>query len=102
MSSSKNESNINLPVEGLSLALQGVHHVHGSHSLAASVLGVGDRVTDHVLQKDLEDTTSLLVDQSTDTLYTTTTSKTADSGLGDTLDVITEHLSVTLGSSLLL
>ena len=35
-----------------------------------------------------------------DTLDTTTTRETADSGLGDTLDVVTQDLAVTLGSAL--
>jgi hypothetical protein len=99
------------------------------------VLSVGDRVTDDVLKlirasardrlegvrssthEDLEDTTGLLVDEAGDTLDTTTTGETADSGLGDTpenrqhesiattrllhsLDVVTQHLPVTLGATL--
>ena len=47
----------------------------------------------------LEDTTSLLVDQARDTLDTSTASQTADSRLGDTLDVVTKDLPVTLGTS---
>ncbi|EJK50400.1 hypothetical protein THAOC_30638, partial [Thalassiosira oceanica] len=38
-------------VEGLSLSLQGVDNVHGSDGLAAGVLGVGDGVTDDVLEE---------------------------------------------------
>ena len=34
------------------------------------------------------------------TLDTTTTSETTDGGLGDTLDVVTKNLSVTLGTAL--
>lgn len=34
------------------------------------------------------------------TLDTTTTSETSDSGLGDTLDVVSQNLSVTLGTTL--
>ena len=41
-------------VEGLALALECVDHVHGGDGLAASVLGVGHGVTDHVLQEHLE------------------------------------------------
>jgi hypothetical protein len=48
------------------------------------VLGVGDGVADDVLEEDLEDTASLLVDEAGDTLHATTTSETADSGFGDT------------------
>ena len=87
-------------VEGLSLTLEGVDDIHSGDSLTAGVLGVGDRVTDDVLKEDLEDTTGLFVDETGDTLDTTTTSETADSGLGDTLDVVTKDLAVTLGASL--
>jgi hypothetical protein len=87
-------------VKGLSLTLQGVDDIHGGDSLTAGVLSVGNRVTDDVLKEDLEDTTGLFVDETGDTLDTTTTSETADSGLGDTLDVIAKDLAVTLGTSL--
>ena len=87
-------------VQGAALALEGVDDVHGSDGLAASVLGVGHGVTHHVLQEDLEDTAGLLVDQTRDTLDTSTASKTADSGLGDTLDVVAKNLAVALSSTL--
>lgn len=48
-------------------------------SIPLSVLGVGDRVTDDVLEEDLQDTAGLLVDQARDTLDTATTRKTTDS-----------------------
>ena len=38
----------------------------------------------HVLEEDLENTTGLLVDETRDTLDTTSAGKTADSGFGDT------------------
>ena len=87
-------------VEGAALALEGVHHVHGGHGLPASVLSVGDRVADDVLQENLEDAAGLLVDESRDTLHTATASKAADRGLGDALDVIAEYLTVALGATL--
>ena len=87
-------------VEGLSLTLEGVDNVHGSDGLTTSVLGVGDRVTDDVLEEDLEHTTGLLVDETGDTLDTATTGETTDGGLGDALDVITKDLAMTLGASL--
>ena len=87
-------------VQGAALAFEGVDHVHGGHRLPLRVLGVGDGVTDHVLQEHSEDTTGLLVDQARDTLDITTACQTTDSGLGDTLDVITKHLPVTLGTTL--
>ena len=87
-------------VKGSALALECVDNVHGSDGLPASVLGVGDRVTDDVLKEDLEDTTSLLVDEARDALDTTTACETADGGLGDSLDVVPQDLAVPLGSSL--
>ncbi|EJK54771.1 hypothetical protein THAOC_25570 [Thalassiosira oceanica] len=87
-------------VEGLSLSLQGVDDVHGSDGLAAGVLGVGDGVTDDVLEEDLEDAAGLLVDETGDTLDTATTGETADGGLGDALDVVAKDLAVALGAAL--
>ena len=88
------------PVQGASLALEGVHDVHGSHSLAASMLSVGDSITDDVLEEDLEHRAGLLVDKTRDALDTTAASEAANGRLGDALDVITENLAMTLGASL--
>eukprot|EP00953_Heterococcus_sp_UTEX-ZZ885_P007014 4275-Heterococcus_DN1.PRE.1 len=87
-------------VQGAALALEGVDNVHCSHSLTASVLSVGDRVADDVLKEDLEDTTGLLVDEATDTLDTSTPCQTPDGWLSDALDVVAQHLAVTLGATL--
>jgi hypothetical protein len=87
-------------VQGASLALEGVDHIHGGHGLPLGVLGVGDGITDDILEENLENTTGLLVDEAGDALDTTTTSQTADGGLGDTLDVITKNLPVALGAPL--
>ena len=86
-------------VQGAALSLQSVHHVHGGDGLPLGVLGVGDGVTDDVLQEHLEHTAGLLVDQTGDTLHSTAASQTADGGFGDSLDVITEDFTVTLGAS---
>lgn len=64
------------------------------------MLSVGDGITDDGLEEGLEDTTGLFVDHGGDTLDTTTASETADSGLSDTLDVVTQDLTVTLGATL--
>ena len=87
-------------VKGLSLTLECVDNVHCYNSLTTGVLSVGNRVTDNVLEEDLQDSTSLFVDETGDTLDTTTTGKTADSRLGDSLDVVAKNLTVTLGASL--
>ena len=41
-------------VEGTALALQSVDDVHGSDGLSLGVLGVGNGITDDVLEEDLE------------------------------------------------
>ena len=87
-------------VDGSALSLQSVDDVEGGDGLAASVLGVGDGVTDDGFQEGLEDSAGLLVDQSGDSLDSTTAGETADGRLGDSLDVIAENLAVTLGASL--
>eukprot|EP00966_Prymnesium_polylepis_P243021 5620259-Prymnesium_polylepis.1 len=50
-------------VQRAALALEGVHDVHGRDGLAARVLRVSDRITDHVLEEHLEHTAGLLVDK---------------------------------------
>ncbi|URE49379.1 hypothetical protein MUK42_14190 [Musa troglodytarum] len=84
------------PVEGATLALERVDDVHGGDSLAAGVLGVGDGITDDVLEKDLEDAAGLLIDETGDSLHATTAGETTDRRLGDPLDVVAEHLAVAL------
>ena len=87
-------------VEGAALTLQSIDDVHGSDGLSLGVLGVSDGISDDILKEDLEDTAGLFVDEAGDTFDTTTTRKTANGGLGDTLDVITQHFAMTLGASL--
>ena len=61
---------------------------------------VGDGVTDDGFKEDLEDTTSFFVDKSRDTFDTSTTRQTADGRFGNTLDVVSQDLAVTFGTSL--
>ncbi len=86
-------------VEGSSLTLEGIDDIHSGDGLALGVLAVGDSVTDHILKENLENSTSFLVDETRDTLDSSTASQTADGGLGDSLDVVAKHLAMTLGSS---
>ncbi|KAF8922001.1 hypothetical protein CPB85DRAFT_1265441, partial [Mucidula mucida] len=64
------------------------------------MLSVGDRVANNILQEDLEDTTSLFVDKARDTLYTTTTGETPNSGFGDALNVVAKNLPVAFSTTL--
>ena len=87
-------------IECSALALERVDDIHGSDGLPARVLGVRDRIANHVLEEHLEHTAGLLVDEARDALDATTASEAADGGLGDALDVVTKHLAVALGAAL--
>ena len=87
-------------IKSTALALQGIYHVHSGHSLAACVLGVCNCVPDYVLQENLQNGARLLVNEPGDALHTATASKTADCRLRDALDVVAQHLAVTLGAAL--
>merc|ERR1719384_2416995 len=87
-------------IEGTSLPLEGIDHIHGGDGFPLGVFGVGDGIPDDVLKEDLEDSTGLLVDESRDTLDSSTTRQPPDGGLGDALDVVSQHLPVTLSASL--
>lgn len=87
-------------VQGASLAFQGIDDIHGRDRLALGVLGVGDSVTDNVLQEHFENASGLLVDQTADTLHSTTARQATDSGLGYPLDIITQNFSVPLSTAL--
>ncbi|OCT58869.1 hypothetical protein XELAEV_18001357mg, partial [Xenopus laevis] len=86
-------------VESAALALESVHHIHGGNGLPLGVLGVGDGVPDDILQENLEDPTSLLIDETRDALDSPSPCQAADGGLGDALDVVPEHLPVPLSAS---
>ncbi|XP_011818312.1 PREDICTED: uncharacterized protein LOC105526832 [Colobus angolensis palliatus] len=60
----------------------------------------GHRIPDHILQKNLENTSGLLINQTGDSFNPTTSSKAPNSRLSNTLDVIPQHLPVALGASL--
>ena len=87
-------------VESTALPLEGVDDIHGSYSLPLGVLSVGDGIPDDILKEYLENTSGLFVDEARDTLDTTTTSKATNSRLGDTLDIVTKNLAMTLGATL--
>ena len=79
-------------VEGAALALESVDDVEGGDGLALGVLGVGDGVTDDVLEEGAENGAGLLVDVGADALDTTAAGEAADGGLGDAHDGFLEGL----------
>ena len=89
-------------VQGPALPLEGIHHVHGSHSLPLGMLSVGDSITDDILQEHLyaqdmqdktlkrenhlQDTSGLFIDQTTDPLDSSSSGQPSDGRLGDALN----------------
>lgn len=87
-------------VESTTLALKRINDVHCGDCLALGMFGISDRVANDVFQKDAKNGASLFIDKTRNTLNTTTACKTTNGGLGDSLNVVTKNLSMTLGSSL--
>ena len=96
----KNTRLIAETVQSSSLSLQSVHNVHSSHSLSLGVLRVGHSITNHSVQESLQHRTGFIVNQTRDTLHTSSASQTTNSGLRNTQNVITHHLAMSLRSSL--
>jgi hypothetical protein len=86
-------------VQCAALTFESVHNVHGSDSLAARVLGICHRITNYVLEKDLQYMSSLLVNQCTDALDSSSASKAANCGLGNALDVVSKDSAMALSSA---
>ncbi|KAL3848859.1 hypothetical protein ACJIZ3_010741 [Penstemon smallii] len=87
-------------VESTALPLESINNIHGGNSFPARVLGVSNSVSDYVLQKNLQHTTCLFVDQATDTLHATPPREATDRRLRDALDVVAEHLTMALSAAL--
>ena len=80
-------------VEGAALSLKSVDNVESGDGLSLGVFGVHNGVADNVLEEGSEDSAGLLVDVGRDSLHTTSSCESADSGLGDSEDGLTEGLA---------
>ena len=87
-------------IQSAALSLESVHYIKSGDGLPASVLSVCDGITDDVLEEDFQYASGFLIDEAGDALDTTSASKTADGGFRNTLDVVSEDLSVSLGTAL--
>ena len=87
-------------IQGSTLSLQGVDDIQRGDGLSLCVFSVSDSISDDVFQERLQDDSDFFVDQSRDTLDTTSSGQSSDSWLGDTLDVVSQDLSVSLGTTL--
>lgn len=72
-------------VERTTLPLEGVYDVHRGHGFPFCVLCVRDSIANDVFQEHFKHTSSFFIDQTGDSLHSTTTSKTPDGRLGNSL-----------------
>jgi hypothetical protein len=70
-------------IKSASLSLEGMDDIKSSDSLSPGVFSVGDSITDNVLKEDLEYSSGLLVDQSRETLDSSSSRQSFDGRLGD-------------------
>ena len=86
-------------VDGSALSLQRVDNIQSCHSLSSCVLAVSDGVFHNTFQEALQDRSSFFVDESGNSLDSTSSSKTSDGWLSDAIDVISQHSLVTFGTA---
>ncbi len=87
-------------VEGSALSLESIDDVHSSDSLSSGVLSVGHSISDDVLEEYLQYSSGFFVDESRNSFHSSSSCQSSNSWLGDALNVVSEDLSVSLGSSL--
>jgi len=104
-------------IEGPAAALERVNNIKSGDSFPFRVLGVGYRVADdleekvrvenyvermatYTLEEVFQYSTSFLVDETRDTLDTTTTSEAANSRFGNALDVVAQDFAMALSTGL--
>jgi hypothetical protein len=63
------------------------------------MLRVSDRVSDNIFKEHFQYTAGFFIYQTGDTLHSTTASETPNGRFGDTLDIVTKDLAMTLGPS---
>ena len=68
------------------MSLESIDDVESSDGLSLGVFGVGDRVSDDVLEEAFENESGLVIDERTDSLDTTSSGESSDGWLGDTHD----------------
>ena len=79
-------------VDSASLTLESIYNVEGSDGLSLGVFSVSDGIADDAFEEDFEDASGFFVDETGDTLNTTTACETTNSGFCDSLCLISELL----------
>ena len=66
------------------IPLESINNIHSGDSLPPSVLSVGNNIRNNILEEDLEDIMSFLVDKTTDSLNISSPSQMRNCRFGDT------------------
>lgn len=85
-------------VDGTALTLESVDNIQSGDRLALGVLAVQGGILDDTFEEHAEGAAGLIVDQTGQTLDTTSARHTTDGGLGDTLNVFIHDLGVALST----
>merc|ERR1712038_479848 len=86
-------------IKSTSLSFQRIHDIHCCNRLPLGMFGVGNCVTDDIFQEDFQNSSGFFVNKSRDSFHSSSSCQSADSWFGDTLDVISQHLTMTFCSS---
>lgn len=86
-------------IESPSLSLESINDIHGGDCLPPSMLRVSNGITNDILKENLKNTSCFFVDQTANPLNTSSSCKTTNCRFGDALNVVSQHLPVTLRSS---
>lgn len=87
-------------VKGPSLPLESIHNIHRRDGLPPGVLSIGDGITNDILEEDLENATSLFINEAADPLNSASPRQTPNCRLSYALYVVPQHLPVTLCAAL--
>ena len=89
-------------VDGSALPLESVNNIKSSDGFSSGVLSVGDSISDDTLEESLEDLSGVVINEGRDSLDTSSSGESSDSGLGDAFNrsLVGSLLSDSLGSNL--
>lgn len=82
------------------MSLKGIYNIHSGDGFPLCVFGVGDSIPDDIFEEDLQHASGFFVDEPAYSLDTTSSRQSSDCWLGDSLDIIAENLTMSLGASL--
>jgi len=86
-------------IQCASLSFQSIDHVHRCNGLTFSVFGVRNSVPNNVFQESFQHTSGFLVNQTRDSLHSTTACQPSYSRLRYSLDVVSQNVPVPLSAT---